>query len=341
MSALSRNRVFLIALCVVQLFTPTDPTQAQNPAISDPVWISSVRWVSDAELVGTQSQGLLLRPGKIVQAKADNPAQLSSLADAESSLWSVVSQGAAVLASDYKGRVLRVDSGKAQTLDLKSRWVRSLTNIPGSTSELLAGTEDGQLLVFNSESGAEVRKAALETAAIFKIVFNRQNNQIAVACGDGNIHLLSWPGLERVKSLKGNGAVWCLTYSEDGTQIISGGADRKIRLWDIAAAQSIVAIASGNDWITCLQHLPGTTFVIAGTMNGQLILADYKTKLPVKNVKGATSGIWDLAVSPDGKRVSLGTRKDGIQIVSIESWYDEARSAAKTAEAEQPPQPAQ
>lgn len=338
MSVFSR-RVTFVCMCLVQ-FILADCLLAQNSTVSDPVWISSVRWTSDSDLIGTQSQGLLLRPGKIVQAKSDNTGQLSTIAEAETSLWSAVTQGNITFASDYKGRVVRVDGGKSQTLDLKSRWIRAITTIPNSNTELLVGTEDGQLLQINSESGAEVRKVALEQAAVFKFAFNRQSNQLAVSCGDGNIHLLSWPALERLKTLKGSGAVWSLSYSDDGTQIISCGADKKIRLWDVESAQSIVAIASGNDWVTCLQILPGTTFVVAGCMNGQIILADYQTKLPVKNVKGAASGIWDLAISPDGKRLAIGTRKDGIQVLQIESWYDEARAAAKTAEAEQPPQPA-
>ncbi|MFO0943520.1 MAG: hypothetical protein U0930_22520 [Pirellulales bacterium] len=300
-----------------------------------------MRWLNDNELIATQSQGLLLRPGKIVQAKADNLGQLVSVADAETSLWSVVNQGSAIFATDYKGRVLRAEGGKHQTFDLKSRWVRTVTTIPTSNSELLAGTEDGQLLQFNAETGAEVRKLALEPAAIFKIAFNQPNNQIAVACGDGNIHLLSWPALERVKSLKGNGAVWSLAYVDDGKKMVSGGADKKLRLWELESAQSIVAIASGTDWITSMQTLPGTSLVIAGCMNGQVVLADWKTKLPVKSVKGANSGIWDIAVSPDGKRVAMGTRKDGIQILPIESWYEEARQAATSAEADKPPQPSQ
>jgi hypothetical protein len=37
----------------------------------------------------------------------------------------------------------------------------------------------------------------------------------------------------------------------------------------------------------------------------------------------------------------LGTRKDGIKVVSLQPWIDQARQAANSAEADRPPQPQQ
>lgn len=312
-----------------------------TPAAKDPVWISSVKWLSDTELVGTQSQGLLLRPGKIVKANVDKPDQLTHVSESETSLWSILPLGEITLASDYKGRVLQWKSSTMASFDFKTRWIRCLAPVPGSNTAIIAGSEDGQLVVFDATSGSEIRRVQLESAAVFKLAFSPDKNQIAAAMGDGNIHLLSWPNLERAKSLKGNGANWCVLYSNDGTQLISGGADRKLRLWDIASGQSIVAITSAHEWITTLAPIPNSTAVIAGCMNGELLLADYSSKQPIRTEKVSSSGIWDMAISPDGTKIALGTRKDGIKVVALQPWIDQARQAASSAEADRPPQPQQ
>lgn len=116
---------------------------------------------------------------------------------------------------------------------------------------------------------------------------------------------------------------------------------RKLRLWDLASGQSIVAIASVHEWITTLAPIPNSTAVIAGCMNGDLLMADYSSKLPVRVEKVSTSGIWDLAISPDGTKIALGTRKEGIKVVALQPWVDQARQAANSGEADRPPQPQQ
>lgn len=333
--------VLLATICPSRLaLAQNNETKATSTA-TNPVWISSVKWLSDVELVGTQSQGLLLRPGKIVKATVDKPDQLTQVSESETSLWSILPLGEIILATDYKGRVLQWKSSSLASFDFKTRWIRCLATVPGSNTEIIAGSEDGQLVVFDSTSGGEIRLVQLESAAVFKLAFSPDKTQIAVAMGDGNIHLLSWPNLERVNSLKGNGANWCVLYSNDGTQLISGGADRKLRLWDIASGQSIVAITSAREWITTLTLIPNSTAVIAGCMNGDLLMADYSSKLPIRTEKVSSSGIWDMAISPDGMKIALGTRKEGIKVVALRPWIDEARQAAKSAEADRPPQPQQ
>lgn len=318
-----------------------DKEAKATPSAKDPVWISSVKWLSNVELVGTQSQGLLLRPGKIVKASVDKPEELTQVAESETSLWSILPLGDVTLATDYKGRVLQWKSTSMASFEFKTRWIRCLTAVPGSNNEIIAGSEDGQLVVFDVTTGSEIRRVQLESAAVFKLAFSPDKTQIAAAMGDGNIHLLSWPNLERVKSLKGSGANWCVLYSNDGNQLISGGADRKLRLWDIASGQSIVAITSAREWITTLAPIPNSNAVIAGCMNGELLLADYSSKLPIRTEKVSSSGIWDMAISPDGTKIALGTRKEGIKVVALQPWIDQARQAANSAEADRPPQPQQ
>jgi WD40 repeat protein len=326
--------------CVLSQFSSN--AAGQEAAAADNVWISSVAWNGDQQLLATQSQGLLLRPGKVVKLTAAEPQKLETVADAETSLWTVMSLGSSILTSDYKGRLIRIDGGKASPIELNSRWIRCMVAVPNNPKELLVATEDGQLVVVGTENWNEVRRVKIEpAAAVFDLAFNPNVNQIAVAMGDGNVQLMSWPALEKQNTLKGNGTVWSCVYSQDGTQLITGGSDRKIRLWDTATGSSIVAIASAKDWITSIQLLPQTTYVVAGCMNGELLLADYATKLPVKTHKAANSGVWDIAISPEAKRIAVGTRKHGVLIVDCSTWYEEAKAAASASEAEKPPQPTQ
>ena len=60
-------------LIVASSSSPTAVADDQAEVESGP-WISAIAWVDDATLVGTQSQGLLLRPATVVKATVDSPA---------------------------------------------------------------------------------------------------------------------------------------------------------------------------------------------------------------------------------------------------------------------------
>lgn len=303
----------------------------------DPVWITSINWKNDQQLIATQSQGLLYRPGKIQQFPANQLQQPNTIAEIDSSLWALLPWNDSWLASDYKGKIWQVGAGPSQVVDLKTRWIRCLTL--ASATEVIAGTEDGQLVVFDPATSAIARQTQVGNSALYQITFHSNRKQIAVASAGGMVQLLSWPELELQKSLSTTGAVWTVVYSTNGEQLITGGSDRKVRLWDVASGQQIVAISSMKDWVTSIASYPNSTLAFTGSLNGDLALIDYHTKTLVKSRSIAPSGIWCLALSPDNQRLALGTRKDGIKVIEISEWLDEAKKAAAAADVERPPQP--
>jgi WD40 repeat protein len=303
-------------------------------------WITSVQWIDDQNMIATQSEGLLLRPGSVVRLAAQQPETLNSVAQAEASLWSVLSIGDQTLVSDYKGRILRLDNQALQPLEVQARWIRKLVAAPGGSGEVLAGTEDGQLIVLSPAPYRESRRVEMAKVAIFDVVASPSATQIAVAMGDGSIQLRSWPELELQLTISGKSfACWALQYTSNGQRLISGGADRKLRMWDVATGAPIVSLATTSDWITSLVRLPETDLLIAGCLSGALVLVDDGTMLPVKTETVAGSGVWGMDLSPDGKRLAVATRRNAVVVVELSEWLSQAQAARQIALAQQPPQP--
>lgn len=303
-------------------------------------WITSVQWIDDQTIIATQSDGLLLRPGSVVRLAAQQPETLNSVAQAEVSLWTVLTIGDQTLVSDYKGRILRLDNQTLQPLEVQARWIRKLVAAPGGSGEVLAGTEDGQLVVLSPAPYRESRRLELAKVAIFDVVANPSATQIAVAMGDGSIQLRSWPELELQVTIPGkNYACWTLQYTSDGQRLISGGADRKLQMWDVATGKPIVSLATTSDWITSMVRVPETDLLMAGCLSGELVLVDEATMLPVKTETVAGSGIWGMDLSPDGKRLALATRRNAVVVIELSGWLSQAQTVRQAALAQQPPQP--
>ncbi len=303
-------------------------------------WISSVIWADENHLVGTHSQGLLLRPASVVKVAVENLAGLEKIGEAETSLWSVQALGdGKFLASDYKGGLAVYGNDAPEPLQVEARWIRALERGP-QAGEWLAGTEDGKLLVLSQVEKKEVKRIDASAAAIFDITFNPAGNQLAVASGDGTIKLFSWPELAAQGSMtRGADAIWSVVYSADGTQLISGGADRRLQLWDVASQRSLMTLTKAPDWVTSLVSLPNSTLVVAGCMNGAVVVADYAAQVAVTKVDAAQSGIWSMALSPNGQTLAAGTRKNGIVTMPVADWLEAAKGVAESVKQEQPPVP--
>lgn len=306
----------------------------------DGPWISALSWLSDSELVGTNSQGLLLRPAKLVKVSADALDAMETIGESETSLWSVLPAGEGkVVATDYKGNIHLFSNGKSESIETESRWIRTLEQSPDQ-DQILAGTEDGKLVVLSLKDKKEIKRVDAHAAAIFDIAFNSTGDQIATCGGDGSIRIATWPELKEIATMsRGNEAVWSVVYSENDEHLISGGADRRIQLWDVANAKSICTIAKAGDWVTQIARLPKSSVVVAGCMNGELVIVDHASMQKVTSVEAAESAIWTVALSGDASQVAVGTRKSGIALVPTKGWKNQAKRVANQVAKVRPPAP--
>ncbi len=313
--------------------------KANDAAVGTGPWITSVRWVDDNQLVAAESQGLLLRAGKVQKTTAADVSKLETIGEEETSIWSVLPLAdGKVLASNYKGEVY-LHGGEAQKFDVTARWIRTLKKAPGE-GQALAGTEDGKLVVLSLADRKEAKRIDAHGAAIFDIAINAAGDKVATVAGDGTIKVWSWPALEAVGSMShGSDAVWSVLFSADGTKLITGGAERRVRLWDIAKKKLILSMAVTPDWVTSLTAVPNSSLVVAGCMNGKVVVVDYAAMLPVTQIDGPGSAIWSIALSPSGKQLAVATRKHGIGLIDSAKWQEAAKAVAERAASEKPPAP--
>lgn len=336
LAILYRSLFSLFAMTIL----PSIAMGADDEEVADGPWISSVAWQGDEQIVGTQSQGLLLRPAQVVTANADAPQDLKVVGEAEFSLWAVLPlDNDTVVAADYKGGVAAYGESEPQKYELDARWIRALAATPDE-DQLLAGSEDGKLIVLSVSETKELKRVEAHAAAIFDIAFNAAGDKLATAGGDGQIKVFSWPELEELATMsRGVDAVWSVLFVDDDRHLVSGGADRRIQLWEVEGARSRGTITSTSNWITSLVGLPDSDLVVAGSMDGTVLVVDHRTMQPVVTVDGPGSAIWSLALSPDGKQLAIGTRKHGLAVIDASEWITAGVEAAKKATAIRPPAP--
>jgi len=158
------------------------------------------------------------------------------------------------LISGGRDEILRlwdVEQGSVVQHFPPTTWTRAAAFHP--SGNLLASGGDDRLLYLwtRTQDGTFVLCARLagHTDAIFGMAFNPDGTCLATGSGDRTIRLwqLLLPGqsggsvvptLACVSELKGHTSwVRTLCFTPDGRQIVSGGDDRSVRIWDVASGQ--------------------------------------------------------------------------------------------------------
>jgi WD40 repeat protein len=94
--------------------------------------------------------------------------------------------------------------------------------------------------------------------------------------------------------------VAAVVFSPDGRQVLSGGADRTLRLWDVATSKELRRLEGHTDTVThvAFSH-DGRRALSCGDRTVRLW--DLETGRQLQCLQGHRDLIWTVAFSPDGK----------------------------------------
>ncbi|KAG2065506.1 WD40 repeat-like protein, partial [Suillus decipiens] len=113
-------------------------------------------------------------------------------------------------------------------------------------------------------------------------------------------------------------AVNSVSFSPDGTRIVSGSDDKTVRLWDARTGEPVGEPLEGHtDWVRSVSLSLDGTRVVSGSDDKTVRLWDAATGRPVgQPLRGHTNSITSVSLSPDGTRI-ISCSYDG----TVRVWY--------------------
>jgi len=133
-----------------------------------------------------------------------------------------------------------------------------------------------------------------------------------IACGytTGDIRIFNFINGTLLSTLSGHRtSVLSLAYDKDGQQLISGGADSDIILWDTVAYAAVCKFRGHKDAITGVNFInkDSQQLIISTSKDTLLKVWDITTRHCIQTIVGHRCEIWALGISPDNTMIITGS----------------------------------
>ena len=252
------------------------------------------------------------------------------------------------------GEKVTVGSGHKILICKVKNGQKTATTYSGSESILsVSASSDGQSLV--SAHGNSVCVTALprfagrasssmldgHSARVCAVTFSPDGLYIASASEDHTIRI--WRNGDKAEALPSPAAdisnrdissqtmsdthelmghknpVFSVAVSPDGASIVSGGADRSIRIWDIQTGKERLPPLQGHEsWVWSVAISPNGRLVASGSGDKTVRLWDAQTGVTVgQPMQDHTESVYSVVFSPDGLWLVSGSGDKTVRIWDV------------------------
>jgi len=105
-----------------------------------------------------------------------------------------------------------------------------------------------------------------------------------------------------------------VSFSPDGTRILSASDDRTIRIWNSMTGAELLVLQGHEDIVESAKFYPDGRRIVSGSYDMTVRVWDLTTGTEVVPVmKGHESGVASVACSPDGTMVVSGSNDSTVQ----------------------------
>src|ERR687885_516630 len=122
-------------------------------------------------------------------------------------------------------------------------------------------------------------------------------------------------GVSLVNTIDGHSSyVNYIVISPDGKTLVSGSADRKIKIWDLSSGREIRTLLENSLHINYFAISPDWQIIATGGSNNTIKIWNLATGREIRTLSGHSSFVNHVAISHDGKKLVSASADSSIKI---------------------------
>lgn len=216
--------------------------------------------------------------------------------------------------TDQKLRVWDPSSGgQVRKLDLVSSKVTSLA-VEGSRAA--TGHQDGTIVVYDIEYGREIARMKRNEATVWSLAFAGSETSLLAASHDWTF--ARWDTTKPqapARVYEGHeSAVEAIAYVAEGDRVLTGSADKSVRLWDLDSGSLVRTFRGHDDFVSKVAVGFGGHVLASGGLDGVVRLWQPGSSRRLRSLTPGRGPIGALAASPTANDVAVGTGDGVIRI---------------------------
>ena len=180
----------------------------------------------------------------------------------------------------------------------------------------LTGHSDGTTVLWDLTAGRQTASFRRNDATIRSVAFAAGATRIVVAAKDASVAV--WDAAKSSAPLEvfddHDGAVASVAASGDGRMIVSGGADRTARLFNVADLSLRRSYRGHDDPVTAVAISPNGSMLASGTADGSIRIWSTRTGRRLKMLRGHAGAVTGLAFGNDGRQLASSGADGAIKV---------------------------
>ncbi len=321
MSHYANFRKLLVMVCAIIVVITGKTTQIhaqQHPFAKES--ITDVAWSPDYKLLATsQFDGTVTirdTSGIIIKTLSSDKQAVHAIS------WSPDGNFLAVGGDEANIKIWDVEASKiVQTVPAFNEGVFGLAWQP--TSKVLLASGFDYFRAWDTSTWQPITKALSVTLYDMqwspdgsKFAFTAGKVGIAVIQKDGNVEITNFDGQDDLTA-----PAYSVSWNSTGTQLVSGGRDGTVRLWDVASGKQIKILlqTQSDEWIQSVAFDSATDSKVAAVSStGRFYLIDLSTA-KIQQTDYPDTDLWRVAWNPIENSIALGGTSQKKAVASTNS----------------------